>query len=157
MPFLSDYTSADLTLLGSTSDDAIVHNLSSRWKQKLPYTRINATTLVTVNPYEVLAILNDTYAEFYADHCYRNVGDVSSERPPLHAPFDGPHHQRHSQQQSKYKSQQYHHHRPQDRGGDQHSQHSSVHGSNVVAPHPFDLAGKIYLHLRRTGQDQTLV
>ncbi|KAH7049995.1 chitin synthase [Linnemannia elongata] len=110
MPFQSDYTSPDLTHLGSTSDDAIVYNLSSRWKQKLPYTRINASTLVAVNPYEVLPLLNDAHAEQYADLCYRN-----------------------------------------------HSQHSSIHGSSSIAPHPFELAGRIYLHLRRTGQDQTVV
>ncbi|KAI8346302.1 chitin synthase-domain-containing protein [Mortierella sp. GBAus27b] len=111
MPLQSDYTSSDLTHLGSTSDDAIVHNISSRWKQKLPYTRINASTLVAVNPFEVLPMLNDAYAEQYADWCYRDVGETVQV----------------------------------------------VHGSHHIAPHPYELAGRVYFHLRRTGQDQTIV
>ncbi|KAF9093636.1 hypothetical protein BGX23_003081 [Mortierella sp. AD031] len=143
MPFQSDYTSPDLTHLGSTSDDAIVHNLSSRWKQKLPYTRINASTLVAVNPYEVLPLLNDAHAEQYADLCYRNVsGTVSGSGPSLAStePLQG-----------------RHGNKSKDRNGDHCSQHSSIHGPSSIAPHPFELAGKIYLHLRRTGQDQTVV
>ncbi|KAG0366891.1 hypothetical protein BGX24_003497 [Mortierella sp. AD032] len=143
MPFQSDYTSPDLTHLGSTSDDAIVYNLSSRWKQKLPYTRINASILVAVNPYEVLPLLNDAHAEQYADLCYRNVGESASGLGPNLAPIDA------TQGKRGNKSK--------DKGGDQHSQHSSIHGSSSVAPHPFELAGRIYLHLRRTGQDQTVV
>ncbi|KAF9138080.1 hypothetical protein BGX30_009614 [Mortierella sp. GBA39] len=143
MPFQSDYTSPDLTHLGSTSDDAIVYNLSSRWKQKLPYTRINASTLVAVNPYEVLPLLNDAHAEQYADQCYRNVGEATSGSGPNLAPTEP------MQGKRGYKSK--------NKGGDQHSQHSSIHGSSSIAPHPFELAGRIYLHLRRTGQDQTVV
>ncbi|KAG0069355.1 hypothetical protein BGZ89_003035 [Linnemannia elongata] len=143
MPFQSDYTSPDLTHLGSTSDDAIVYNLSSRWKQKLPYTRINASTLVAVNPYEVLPLLNDAHAEQYADLCYRNVGEATSGSGPNLAPIEP--------------MQGKHGNRSKDKGGDQHSQHSSIHGSSSIAPHPFELAGRIYLHLRRTGQDQTVV
>lgn len=139
MPFQSDYTSADLTHLGSTSDDAIVHNLTSRWKQKLPYTRINATTLVAVNPYEVLSILNDAHAETYADKCYR---DVAPEVRPSER-TDGKLGQRNKKRGDRT-------------GGDQHSQHSSRQ-SGTLAPHPFELAGKVYLHMRRTGQDQTVV
>lgn len=138
MPLPADYTSPDLTHLGSTSDDAIVHNLSSRWKHKLPYTRINATTLVAVNPYEVLPILNDASAEHYAEHCYRSFGEATVGPTVALTP--------------KNAGQ-----RPKDRSGDHHSQHSSLHGSTALAPHPFELAGKIYLHLRRTGQDQTVV
>ncbi|KAG0271069.1 hypothetical protein BGZ95_001188, partial [Linnemannia exigua] len=143
MPFQSDYTSPDLTHLGSTSDDAIVYNLSSRWKQKLPYTRINASTLVAVNPYEVLPLLNDAHAEQYADLCYRNVGEAASGPGPNLAPIDATQGKRGNKSKNK--------------GADQHSQHSSIHGSSNVAPHPFELAGRIYLHLRRTGQDQTVV
>ncbi|KAG0076778.1 hypothetical protein BGZ90_008200 [Linnemannia elongata] len=143
MPFQSDYTSPDLTHLGSTSDDAIVYNLSSRWKQKLPYTRINASTLVAVNPYEVLPLLNDAHAEQYADLCYRNVGEATSGSGPNLAPIEP--------------MQGKHGNKSKDKGGDQHSQHSSIHGSSSIAPHPFELAGRIYLHLRRTGQDQTVV
>ena len=143
MPFQSDYTSPDLTHLGSTSDDAIVYNLSSRWKQKLPYTRINASTLVAVNPYEVLPLLNDAHAEQYADQCYRNVGEATSGSGPSLAPIEPTQGKRGNKSKSK--------------DGDQHSQHSSIHGSSSIAPHPFELAGRIYLHLRRTGQDQTVV
>ncbi|KAF9920458.1 hypothetical protein FBU30_009711 [Linnemannia zychae] len=143
MPFQSDYTSPDLTHLGSTSDDAIVYNLSSRWKQKLPYTRINATTLVAVNPYEILPLLNDAHAEQYADHCYRNVGETTSGSGPNLTPTEP--------MQGKRGN------KSKDKNGDQHSQHSSIHGSSSIAPHPFELAGKIYLHLRRTGQDQTII
>ncbi|KAG0055544.1 hypothetical protein BGZ83_008289 [Gryganskiella cystojenkinii] len=146
MPLPVDYTSPDLTHLGSTSDDAIVHNLSSRWKHKLPYTRINATTLVAVNPYEVLSILNDAHAEQYAEHCYRSFGEATvGPAPSSLAPLDFLPGGKHNTQRSK------------DRSGDQHSQHSSLHGSTSLAPHPFELAGKIYMHLRRTGQDQTVV
>ncbi|KAF9333419.1 hypothetical protein BG006_003659 [Podila minutissima] len=141
MPLQSDYTSADLTHLGSTSDDAIVHNLTSRWKQKLPYTRINATTLVAVNPYEVLSILNDTHAETYANKCYR---DVAPEVRPSEK-TDGKYGQKNNKQKRGDRA-----------GDDQHSQHSSRQ-SGILAPHPFELAGKVYLHMRRTGQDQTVV
>ncbi|KAF9930515.1 hypothetical protein BGZ67_005759 [Mortierella alpina] len=143
MPFQSDYTSPDLTHLGSTSDDAIVHNLTSRWKQKLPYTRINASTLVALNPYEVLATVNDSHAEQYADLCYRNVNEPEPVQPSTLAPVDR------GRTLSYYSSN--------DRNADQHSQHSSIHASSSITPHPFEMAGKIYLHLRRTGQDQTLV
>ncbi|KAG0039060.1 hypothetical protein BGZ82_009866 [Podila clonocystis] len=141
MPLQSDYTSADLTYLGSTSDDAIVHNLTSRWKQRLPYTRINATTLVAVNPYEVLSILNDAHAETYADKCYRDVAPEvrTSEKT------DGKYGLKNSKQKRGDRA-----------GGDQHSQHNSRQ-SDTLAPHPFELAGKVYLHMRRTGQDQTVV
>ncbi|KAG0297870.1 hypothetical protein BGZ96_004521 [Linnemannia gamsii] len=138
MPFQSDYTSPDLTHLGSTSDDAIVYNLSSRWKQKLPYTRINASTLVAVNPYEVLSLLNDAHAEQYADQCYRNVGEATSGSGRNLAPMEP--------MQGKRGN------KSKDKSGDQHSQHSSIHGSSSIAPHPFELAGRIYLHLRRTAQ-----
>jgi chitin synthase len=138
MPLQSDYTSSDLTHLGSTSDDAIVHNISSRWKQKLPYTRINASTLVAVNPFEVLPILNDAHAEQYADWCYRDAGETVQEPPSTDLL------QRDTQP-----------HRS--KNGDKHSQHSSVHGSHHIAPHPYELAGRVYFHLRRTGQDQTIV
>ncbi|KAF9398540.1 hypothetical protein BGX21_007652 [Mortierella sp. AD011] len=137
MPLQLDYTSPDLTHLGSTSDDAIVYNISSRWKQKLPYTRINASTLVAVNPYEVLAIVNDAHAEQYADTCYRNVSDSTSVSPSL--------------------SDRRVPHISKDNSSDHHSQHSSLNDSDGIAPHPYELAGKIYLHLRRTGQDQTVV
>ncbi|KAG0265994.1 hypothetical protein BG011_003644 [Mortierella polycephala] len=142
MPLQSDYSSPDLTHLGSTSDDAIVHNISSRWKQRLPYTRINASTLVAVNPYEVLSIVNDAHAEQYADVCYRNVdeSDDGTQTTTL-APAD----------RQRNRSQK------KDRSGDQYSQHSNHRGPHSLAPHPFEMAGKIYLHLRRTGQDQTVV
>ncbi|KAF9351725.1 hypothetical protein BGX26_010331 [Mortierella sp. AD094] len=143
MPFQLDYTSPDLTHLGSTSDDAIVHNISSRWKQKLPYTRINASTLVAVNPYEVLAIVNDAHAEQYADTCYRDVGD-STSGPSLLTPVG-------------LSDRRAAPHKSKDKSSDQHSQHSSLNGTHGIAPHPYELAGKIYLHLRRTGQDQTVV
>ncbi|KAF9438367.1 hypothetical protein BGZ76_008397 [Entomortierella beljakovae] len=122
MPFQIDYTSPDLTHLGSTSDDAIVHNISSRWKQKLPYTRINASTLVAVNPYEVLPIVNDAHAEQYADSCYRNVAESVPESSLL-APSG----------QTDRRSQP---HKNKDKNGDQHSQHSSLNGSSGIVPHP---------------------
>ncbi|KAI1314517.1 hypothetical protein EDD11_002033 [Mortierella claussenii] len=142
MPFQLDYTSPDITHLGSTSDDAIVHNISSRWKQKLPYTRINASTLVAVNPYEILSVLSDAHAEQYADWCYRDIGNATIVPPdPILV---------HGEMTNKRNNKR-------DKGEDQHSQHSSLNDSSSIAPHPYELAGRIYLHLRRTGQDQTVV
>ncbi|KAG0244539.1 hypothetical protein BGW41_007302 [Actinomortierella wolfii] len=154
---MADYTSADLTHLGSTSDDAIVHTISSRWKHKLPYTRINATSLVAVNPHESLADLDDSHAELYADACYRDISGKTGGIGEGEGSADNknePHtHQRRSSQQLNSwkggKSLKASHQR--------YGSSTSIYSAPSLPPHPFELAGKVYYHLRRTGQDQTVI
>ncbi|KAI8071740.1 chitin synthase [Gongronella butleri] len=87
------------------SESAILHLLHQRYKQRLPYTQLGHSTLVVVNPYQPLDLLNDATLNTYADACYR---DLSSSKPALQ-------------------------------------------------PHVYDLAAKVYFHMRRTGQDQSII
>ncbi|KAL1916705.1 uncharacterized protein VTP21DRAFT_5409 [Calcarisporiella thermophila] len=105
-------TVADLTKLqnfssssGAPTDDQICYNLQTRLKRDQPYTRIGASTLVVVNPYKPLELLNDVYSEQYAEAFYRDV--------------TGNHYQ--------------------------------------LEPHIYELAGRVYFHLRRTGDDQAVI
>lgn len=107
---MQEESRTDLTSLShengkGPSEDAIVHLLHSRFKHSLPYTRLGSSTLVVVNPYQPLEILNDATLESYADACYRNLSD---SKP-------------------------------------------------IMQPHVYDLAARVYFHMRRTGQDQSII
>ncbi|ORZ12657.1 chitin synthase-domain-containing protein [Absidia repens] len=107
---MQDETRTDLTSLShesnkGPSEDAILHLLQSRFKHGLPYTRLGHSTLIAVNPYQPLDLLNDATLQSYADVCYR---DLSESKP-------------------------------------------------IMQPHVYDLAAKVYFHMRRTGQDQSII
>ncbi|CAG8714690.1 3246_t:CDS:2, partial [Acaulospora morrowiae] len=87
------------------SEEEIITFLSARFKADLPYTRINASSLVIVNPNKPLEIMNDLSAKEYADQWYR---DTSSE-------------------------------------------------NSTLQPHIYEFAAKIYLHMRRSAEDQSVI
>lgn len=87
------------------TEDAILNFLSNRYTRKLPYTQLGYSTLVVINPYQHLELLNDATLNSYADIGYR---DLSDEKP-------------------------------------------------LLQPHVFDLATKVYFHMRRTGEDQSVI
>ena len=55
------------------TDDALLSLLQSRFRNDLPYTRIGATHLVVVNPYKVLANVNEASAKEYEERCYKDT------------------------------------------------------------------------------------
>jgi chitin synthase len=89
----------------TTSDEEIVQLLGARHKAGLPYTRINSSSLVVVNPYQPLECMNDASAKDYAEQWYRNL---SGNKPSLQ-------------------------------------------------PHIYELAARVYLHMRRSAEDQCVI
>ncbi|KAG0908103.1 hypothetical protein G6F33_009992 [Rhizopus arrhizus] len=87
------------------SEDSITHLLQSRFKRNQPYTRLGYSTLIVVNPYQPLEILNDVTLNTYADIGYRNI----------------------------------------------------VENKPFMQPHVYDLAARVYFHMRRTGEDQSII
>lgn len=87
------------------SEDSITHLLQSRFKRNQPYTRLGHSTLIVVNPYQPLEILNDVTLNTYADIGYRNI----------------------------------------------------VENKPFMQPHVYDLAARVYFHMRRTGEDQSII
>lgn len=107
---MQDDTRIDLlSLLGSSSsaptEDNISYLLQSRFKHSQPYTRLGHSTLIVVNPYQPLEILNDVTLNTYADIGYRNIAE----------------------------------------------------NKIFMQPHVYDLAARIYFHMRRTGEDQSII
>ncbi|KAI8338258.1 chitin synthase [Chlamydoabsidia padenii] len=107
---MQDENRTDLTSLPhdtnkGPSEDAILHLLASRYKHGLPYTQLGHSTLISVNPYQTLDLMNDPTLQAYANIRYR---DLTNSKP-------------------------------------------------VMQPHVYDLAAKVYFHMRRTGQDQSII
>lgn len=78
---------------GSTTiypnDDAILSLLQSRFRADLPYTRINDTTLVVVNPLKALANTNDESAKDYEERSYKDVSTPGRNSPSIQPhPYD---------------------------------------------------------------------
>ena len=65
------------------SDDAILAILQARFRADLPYTRIGCTNLLVVNPYKVLANVNDVSAKEYEERSYKDTSlpMLDSPRP----------------------------------------------------------------------------
>ncbi|KAI0048077.1 P-loop containing nucleoside triphosphate hydrolase protein, partial [Auriscalpium vulgare] len=90
--FAAASSSGDLVDLVSSSgsatvypnDDLILATLQSRFRADLPYTRINATDLVVVNPYKLLANANDASAKEYEERSYKDTSlALPGSQPPL--------------------------------------------------------------------------
>jgi chitin synthase len=62
------------------NEDTLLSHLQSRFRADLPYTRIGATTLVSVNPLKVLANVNDATAKEYIERSYK---ETQSNGPPM--------------------------------------------------------------------------
>ncbi|KNZ77066.1 Chitin synthase 8 [Termitomyces sp. J132] len=106
---LGDLVSSSTTATIYPSDDAILAVLQARFRADLPYNRIGATNLVAINPYKVLANVNDISAKEYEERCYKDTSlpMVDSPKP--------------------------------------------------LQPHPYDLAAKVYLLMRRRQESQALL
>ncbi|CAG8527725.1 6358_t:CDS:2, partial [Acaulospora colombiana] len=87
------------------SEEVILALLSARFKADLPYIRINASSLVVINPNKPLEIMNDASAKEYADHWYRDTSGTNT----------------------------------------------------TLQPHIFEFAARIYLHMRRSAEDQSVI
>lgn len=87
------------------TEEAILNFLANRYKKNLPYTQLGYSTLIVINPYQHLELLNDATLESYAEIGYRDLSD----------------------------------HKP------------------ALQPHVYDLATKVYFHMRRTGEDQSII
>ena len=90
---------------GPPSDEDVVQLLSARYKADLPYTRINASTLVVVNPQKPLECMNDATAKEYAEEWYKDITGNKSN----------------------------------------------------LQPHIYELAAKVYMHMRRSAEDQSVI
>ena len=55
------------------SDNAILAVLQARFHADLPYTRIGCTNLLVVNPYKVLANVNNVSAKEYEERSYKDT------------------------------------------------------------------------------------
>ncbi|KAI7898908.1 chitin synthase [Cokeromyces recurvatus] len=87
------------------SEERISNLLANRFKHNLPYTQLGFSTLIVVNPYQPLELLNDATLRSYAEIGYK---DLSEQKP-------------------------------------------------LLQPHIYDLATKVYFHMRRTGEDQSVI
>ncbi|KAI8977542.1 chitin synthase-domain-containing protein [Mycotypha africana] len=87
------------------TEEAVAIFLENRYRRNLPYTQLGYSTLVVVNPYQTLELLNDDTLRSYAEIGYK---DLTEQRPSLQ-------------------------------------------------PHVYDLATKVYFHMRRTGEDQSVI
>ncbi|KAG2185213.1 hypothetical protein INT44_002003 [Umbelopsis vinacea] len=96
-------------LLGSTpsgpTEESVTTLLQSRFKRDLPYTRLGQSTLVVVNPFKPLELLNDAALNSYAEAGYRDVSGQTIQ----------------------------------------------------LQPHVYDLATRVYFHMRRSGEDQSII
>ena len=83
---LTDLISSSSSTTVYPSDDAILAVLQARFRSDLPYTRIGSSNLVVVNPYKLLANVNDASAREYEERCYRetSVTAASSASLPPH-------------------------------------------------------------------------
>ncbi|KAI0065969.1 glycosyltransferase family 2 protein [Artomyces pyxidatus] len=82
---LVDLVSSSASATVYPTDDAILAVLQARFRADLPYTRINASNLVVVNPYKSLANTNEASAKEYEERCYKEttLPLAGSSQPPL--------------------------------------------------------------------------
>ncbi|RHZ75834.1 hypothetical protein Glove_209g12 [Diversispora epigaea] len=99
------------TTTTSPTEDDILNLLYARFKSDLPYTRLNASSLVIVNPNKPLESMNDASAKEYAEHWYKDS--------TVTATIDNP--------------------------------------TKNLQPHIYEFAAKIYLHMRRSAEDQSVI
>ncbi|KAG9288075.1 hypothetical protein G9A89_017670 [Geosiphon pyriformis] len=100
-----DLTQLLSSFAGAPSDEEVIQLLATRFKADLPYTRINASTLVVVNPLKPLECMNDATAKDYAEQWYKDTNGNKS----------------------------------------------------ALQPHVYELAARVYLHMRRSAEDQSVV
>ncbi|CAG8549614.1 9528_t:CDS:2 [Diversispora eburnea] len=98
-----------LSTITSPTEDDVLNLLYARFKSDLPYTRLNASSLVVVNPNKPLESMNDASAKEYAEHWYKDST----------ANIDNP--------------------------------------AKNLQPHIYEFAAKIYLHMRRSAEDQSVI
>lgn len=96
----------------TTSEDDILNLLYARFKADLPYTRLNASSLVVVNPNKPLEFMNDASAKEYAEHWYKDTTATANTNNPV---------------------------------------------AKNLQPHIYEFAAKIYLHMRRSAEDQSVI
>ena len=90
-------SSGDLVDLVSSSgsatvyptDDAILAVLQARFRSDLPFSKINASNLVAINPHKALASTNDASASEYEDRSYKDTslavaGSTQALQPHLY-------------------------------------------------------------------------
>ena len=70
---LADLVSSSSSATVYPSDDTILSVLQARFRADQPYTRIGASNLVVVNPYQTLANVNDVSAKEYEERCYKDT------------------------------------------------------------------------------------
>lgn len=70
---LVDLVSSSASATVYPSDDAILAVLQARFRADLPYSRLNSSHLVVVNPYKALANTNDVSAQEYEERCYKDT------------------------------------------------------------------------------------
>ncbi|THH18601.1 hypothetical protein EW146_g2427 [Bondarzewia mesenterica] len=73
---LTDLVSSSASATVYPTDDAILAVLQARFRSDLPYTAINASHLVVLNPYKALANTNNASAKEYEDKCYKDTSLV---------------------------------------------------------------------------------
>lgn len=71
------------------SDDAILAVLQARFRSDLPFSKINASNLVAINPYKALATTNEASATEYEERSYKDTsiavaGSTQALQPHLY-------------------------------------------------------------------------
>ncbi|KAI0268292.1 glycosyltransferase family 2 protein [Gloeopeniophorella convolvens] len=82
---LVDLVSSSASATVYPTDDAILQVLQARFRADHPYTRINTSNLVVVNPYKSLANTNEISAKDYEERSYKDTSPPSapSSQSPL--------------------------------------------------------------------------
>ena len=105
---LIDLVSSSSTATVHPTDDAVLQILQASFRADRPYSRINTSNLIVVNPFKSLANTKDNSAKDYEERCYKDTSPSTSSQPPL-------------------------------------------------PPHPYDLAARAYLLMRRRGESQAII
>ena len=81
---LVDIVSSSASTVVYPTDDAILQVLQASFRLDRPYSRINTSHIVVVNPYKSLANTNDNTAKEYEERCYKDTSSpTGSFQPPL--------------------------------------------------------------------------
>jgi chitin synthase len=78
---LVDLVSSSGSVTIYPSDDAILAVLQARFRGDLPYTRIGSANLLVINPYKILANVNDVSAKEYEERSYKDTALPALDSP----------------------------------------------------------------------------
>jgi chitin synthase len=78
--------SANAAVTVHPSDDTLLQVLQARFRADQPYSRIQNSHFVVINPYKSLSSVNDASAREYEERCYRDTAPVVQGQNPVLQP-----------------------------------------------------------------------